>query len=239
LRSRLDHVHALTILLVEKWNVSGHEDAPAQRLSLSHWISAPDARQFWTDNFPCDDEVPWARFAAALVDAFPDLAVPAALALLRTRIDCDADGMVHAHELNTFSRRRGLRDSLHAAGAAAGAEDAAGTTELWRAARSDDAAGVRALLALGADPNHAQTLHGATPLHAAACNGYDEVARALLEAGARWDVRDGLGTTAAEAAQAHPGVVGLLHSCGAVSPPGCFTSPGRHGHTSHTSPRRP
>ena len=225
MHSRLDNIHALVILLVDQLNVSRHGAPATQRASLSHWITAPDARKFWTDNFPCDDEVPWTRFALALESAFPDLATPAALALLRKRIDADADGIVHARELD--SRRRGRRDSLHAAGAAAGAEDADGTTELWRAARGDDAAGVRALLALGADPNHAQTLHGATPLHAAACNGYAEVARALLEAGARWDVLDGFGATAAEAAQAHPGILGLIHSCGRAASPRRLTSPRR------------
>eukprot|EP00291_Cryptomonas_curvata_P012510 CAMPEP_0172181304 /NCGR_PEP_ID=MMETSP1050-20130122/17740_1 /TAXON_ID=233186 /ORGANISM="Cryptomonas curvata, Strain CCAP979/52" /LENGTH=138 /DNA_ID=CAMNT_0012854565 /DNA_START=314 /DNA_END=726 /DNA_ORIENTATION=- len=135
MHTRLDDIHALMILLVDKLNVGGHGDAVAQRVVVPHRITAADAQKFWTDYFPCDDEVPWTRFAGALEDAFPDLAVPAALAMLRKRIDCDVDGNVHTREFNIFSRRRGLRDSLHAAGAAAGAEDTAGTTELWRAAR--------------------------------------------------------------------------------------------------------
>ena len=54
---------------------------------------------------------------------------------------------------------------------------------------------VRLLIAKGADAKDVNPETGMTPLHAAASRGYREVAKALLEAGARADVRDKSGAT--------------------------------------------
>jgi hypothetical protein len=118
IRSRLDDVHAVMQQLAENLRISGPGGAGARQASFSaaDLITAADAREFWTNYFPRDDEVAWAHFASALQDAFPDLAVPAALGLIKQRVDCDGDGKIHARELNIFSRRLGLHDSLRAGG---------------------------------------------------------------------------------------------------------------------------
>ncbi len=76
-------------------------------------------------------------------------------------------------------------------GAAAGAIDAPGIVE---AARAQDAAAVRALIAEGVDVDAAQP-DGATALHWAAYRNDPEIAALLLEAGAGVDAANELGAT--------------------------------------------
>jgi ankyrin repeat protein len=69
------------------------------------------------------------------------------------------------------------------------ARDEQGLTALHVAAGRGDAAGVRALLAAGADPLALDSAIGASPLHHAAQSGSVEVMRLLLEAGAPVDLQ--------------------------------------------------
>ena len=66
---------------------------------------------------------------------------------------------------------------------AASAQEPDGTTPLHAAARTDDVAGARRLIAAGASV-HAATRYGVTPLHLAAVNGSAPMIEALLNAGA-------------------------------------------------------
>ena len=60
----------------------------------------------------------------------------------------------------------------------------ANRARLWEAAERGDKAAVLHLAAWGADVDHRDPRHGATPLYIAAQNGHDAVVRALLDAGA-------------------------------------------------------
>jgi ankyrin repeat protein len=71
--------------------------------------------------------------------------------------------------------------------AAAGIGWVEGVTSEWSTAQTVEA--VKLLLELGIDPNH-QADTGRTSLHGAAHKGATEVARLLVEAGARMDIRD-------------------------------------------------
>jgi ankyrin repeat protein len=72
--------------------------------------------------------------------------------------------------------------------------DRAGRTELHYAARDNDSAAMRRLLAQGSNPSAADD-EGWTPLHFAAHENAAEATRLLLEAGATVDVRDAHGNT--------------------------------------------
>src|SRR3712207_2495053 len=80
---------------------------------------------------------------------------------------------------------------LAASGARAQNADAAQSVneKLWEAARSGDAAAVRALLERGADVN-ARFRYGQTALFKAAERGHVEVVKLLLERGADPNVKD-------------------------------------------------
>jgi hypothetical protein len=71
--------------------------------------------------------------------------------------------------------------------AAAGIGWVEGVTSEWSSAQTVEA--VKLLLELGIDPNY-QADTGRTSLHGAAHKGATEVARILVEAGARMDIRD-------------------------------------------------
>ena len=85
---------------------------------------------------------------------------------------------------------------LIAHGADVNARDATGATALSEAAWTGEAEMVRLLLSKGANASEANPDTGIdAPLHAAASRGYKEVAKALIEAGARADVKDKSGAT--------------------------------------------
>lgn len=89
---------------------------------------------------------------------------------------------------------------------------------LVEAARAGDAQKVRELLRSGEDPNQ-QSYGGPTPLHAAAENGYTEIAVLLIQAGARVDsTTDGGKTTPLDlaVANAHDEMIKLLLENGAM-----------------------
>ncbi len=94
------------------------------------------------------------------------------------------------------------------------------TEDVFEAARSGDAARVKALLA--ADPKLANLKDesGRTPLHYAAIYGRPEAATALIGSGADIDIRDGYGTTPLRYAldNVEPALVGLLVAAGAKVP---------------------
>jgi hypothetical protein len=101
-----------------------------------------------------------------------------------------------------------------AVGVEAGGDDA--SRRLVAAAARGDAAGVRALLRSGADPDRGDA-SGWTGLHEAARNGNSAVARALLEGGATPDVRAREGGTALDVAETSgkPELARVLRSAGA------------------------
>jgi ankyrin repeat protein len=82
----------------------------------------------------------------------------------------------------------------------------------WR----KDAAGAKALLDAGADPNAVGDM-GETPLHVACRVGHDEQIELLLAAGARADIRGEFDVTPAEIAAQHPGIARLFGSATANS----------------------
>ena len=68
------------------------------------------------------------------------------------------------------------------------------TTLLYTAARSNNAAAVRVLLALRAEPN-VSVQYGNTPLHVASCRGYVEIVEALIDARADQSLHNDMGET--------------------------------------------
>jgi ankyrin repeat protein len=131
-------------------------------------------------------------------------------------------------------RGRGLRPLL-AAGANPNVTGPGGETPLLIAVRHKLAAPVRWLLEAGADPNVAfpetcsldsDASKRATPLIYAARSGRMRLVETLLNAGARWDVKDDRGRTAYDAALAagHADMVELLEGrAGAAAPTGLKT----------------
>ena len=109
-----------------------------------------------------------------------------------------------------------------------------GETCLIHAAKFDVPDVVRFLLAAGAPVNDVsragddftelerELVEGRTALMSAALGGRIEVAKVLLEAGARTDARDESGQTARDiaAGRGHSAVVGLLDACGSKEEPG-------------------
>ncbi len=84
---------------------------------------------------------------------------------------------------------------LIAHGAEVNARDDNGATPLSEAAWTGETEMVKLLLAKGAHASEINPQTGMTALHAAASRGYREVAAALVDAGARADVRDKNGAT--------------------------------------------
>jgi ankyrin repeat protein len=80
------------------------------------------------------------------------------------------------------------------------AADADGLTPLMRAAARGDAAQVTTLLAGGADANAAHAEVRVTPLMFAAYSGHDAVVQLLLDKGARPNLKDTAGASAAQSA---------------------------------------
>ena len=97
------------------------------------------------------------------------------------------------------------------------AVDADGLTALMRAAARGDASAVTALVAAGADVNAPQAELRLSPLMFAAYFGKDAVVRLLLEKGARANLKDAAGASAADWATAgdHPAMTDLLAKAGA------------------------
>ena len=89
--------------------------------------------------------------------------------------------------------------SLLRLGTDPGILDSCGHTPLYRVANecASEAGAqiVPALVQAGADPNACAGITRATPLHMAARRGYVEIARALLDCGAKIDARDARGDT--------------------------------------------
>ena len=108
----------------------------------------------------------------------------------------DGDGYPAAAYATTPASALALADwdpaarALREDGARAGGARAAGALHLL--AKRGDAAGVRALLARGADPDERGSHWGAqvTALHLAALHGHADVVRALLDAGADTTIHD-------------------------------------------------
>ena len=78
------------------------------------------------------------------------------------------------------------------------AVDADGLTPLMRAAARGDAGQVTTLLAGGADANAAHAEVRVTPLMFAAYSGHDAVVQLLLDKGARPNLKDAAGASAAD-----------------------------------------
>ena len=163
------------------------------------YIVDEEAKKFWADYFPRDDDVLWADFQKALRTEHDGLG-DAALKLLQQDLDINNDGKVHVREFNIFTKKFGLAGAVRRFAAASKSEDADGKTALYRAAREDNVCEVRRLLATKADPNFRQRYRRTTPLHAAAYYGFEKVAEALLLAGARADVLNEFELTALQEA---------------------------------------
>ena len=98
--------------------------------------------------------------------------------------------------------------------AAVGAD---GLTALMRAAARGDAAAVTALVSAGADVNTPHEELRMSPLMFAAYFGKDAVVRVLLEKGAKANLKDAAGASAADWATAgdHPTTTDLVTTAGA------------------------
>lgn len=111
--------------------------------------------------------------------------------------------------------------SLSALGAEVnGRED--GTTPLFRAARAGQEESVRFLLGMGANINDVSSLnsfHGRTALMAAAYEGYGDVVKILLAAGADRSLRDSVNDSAEDDARnrGYDGVAKLIRDFGYVA----------------------
>ena len=97
------------------------------------------------------------------------------------------------------------------------AVDADGLTALMRAAARGDVTAVSALVAAGADVNTAHEELRLSPLMFAAYFGKNAAVRLLLEQGAKANLKDAAGASAADWATAgdHPATTDLLTKAGA------------------------
>ena len=97
------------------------------------------------------------------------------------------------------------------------AVDGDGLTALMRAAARGDASAVTALVGAGTDVNTSHEELRVTPLMFAAYFGKDAVVRLLLEQGAKANLKDAAGASAADWATAgdHPATTDLLSKAGA------------------------
>ena len=99
-----------------------------------------------------------------------------------------------------------------------GAKPNAGNwSALHEAALMGDLASARLLLQNKADPNRKEKANGGTPLHVACFQGQIEIAKMLIKAGAKLNLRDKEGFTPLFQAkdQGHPELVKYLKSLGA------------------------